>query len=86
MDANKKKKLEDIGYRVLNTCSLCRHSVFSFGSDFGECSQFEYHHLKHDDKRQLSIHRSGSCDCFEHGVRSVDLGAWESFRIRGTRR
>lgn len=66
MDDNKAKKLEEIGYKVRQTCGLCVHGGFpSPESDWGTCGLHDYSHLKHSDKlRQLSICKSGSCPNF----------------------
>jgi hypothetical protein len=63
VDANKLVKLKVIGYQVRQTCGNCVHSFFpSRNTDWGTCSLYQYDHLKHSDqKRQLSIHRSGRC-------------------------
>jgi hypothetical protein len=62
MDANKKRKLTDLGYRVLDTCGRCMHGQFK-GYEWGTCQKHTYQHQKHSYKvRQLSIHRSGYCN------------------------
>lgn len=66
MDANKDKKLEEVGYVVHPTCDLCVHSQFPIGSDWGTCQIHTYDHKKHNEKKRfLSIYRSGSCPSFK---------------------
>ena len=64
MDRNKLKVLRDLGYKVLPTCGLCRHSSFP-QNEWGTCSANKYQHLKHTgEMRDLSIHKSGTCPKF----------------------
>jgi hypothetical protein len=66
MDDNKRKKLAEIGYRILPCCALCKHGKFKPNNDFGDCTANTYEHLKHSgDARQLSINRLGSCPRFQ---------------------
>ncbi len=63
MDANKLVKLKVIGYTIRKACGNCVHSLFpNPNTDWGTCYKHTYEHLKHSNqKRQLSIHRSGVC-------------------------
>lgn len=83
MDANKRDKLVGVGYKVFNTCGLCRFAQFSSPSVlFGTCSCHNYEHLKHtEDKSPLSITRYGTCPWFEQndGV-IVQIHAYDEFR------
>lgn len=62
MDANKLQVLNDIGYKIRETCGTCRDFQVFTKSDFGTCSYHEYKHLKHTgEPRQLSVHQHGYC-------------------------
>lgn len=81
MDENKRKKLHDIGFKVLNNCGLCTHGTFP-NNDWGTCAITTYDHLKHTgDPRELSIHRFGSCDRFDPSWPAVaGLAAFDEYR------
>jgi hypothetical protein len=66
MDANKLKKLHEIGYKI-KTCAICKHGTLAYSrGSYGSCSLHKFKHLKHTDKtRPLSIHAHGHCDKFE---------------------
>ena len=65
MDANKLAKLREIEYRIPKTCGLCDFSSFAPSSEWGECINHEYDHLKHaNNPRFLSIYRGGTCKHF----------------------
>ena len=53
MDAAKLAVLRTEGYTIPKVCGLCKHSTFP-QDDWGTCGVISY-------KRQLSIHKSGSC-------------------------
>lgn len=80
MDANKRKVLIDIGYKIQPCCGLCKHSVFPNGN-WGGCNIQTYDHLKHSDsRRQLSIHKFGTCPKFElDEIKKADLGKFDEF-------
>ena len=62
MDANKKKKLQQIGYRYPNVCKNCASSTFGKGQSWGTCHKHQYNHQKHTDAvRQLSVNAFGIC-------------------------
>lgn len=66
MDANKLKKLKEVGYTIQQACTLCKHSTFPHKSKWGTCDKLTYDHLKHSDsKRHLSIYAFGTCEEFE---------------------
>ena len=71
MDANKEKKLHDIGFRILQTCALCEHGCFP-NDDWGTCSKHSYEHLKHSESsRDLSVHKNGSCNDFSVNEKEI---------------
>lgn len=82
MDENKRKKLQEIGFKILPTCGICTHSVFP-NNEWGTCSAHKYDHLKHTgDKRQLSIHMSGHCNGFElDSDTEVNLEKFKEFLV-----
>lgn len=66
MDANKLKKLQEIGYKVHPCCGLCKHGKFRPNNDFGDCTIQGYKHLKHTaESKPLSVVRLGGCPSFE---------------------
>lgn len=78
MDANKLKVLRELGYRILPTCSNCVHSFFR-QDEWGTCDANTYQHEKHTgDRRQLSIHESGTCPKFEMST-VAHLGRFAEF-------
>ena len=81
MDLNKVRELKDIGFKIVPTCGLCKHSAIGPMVSFGTCSIQTYQHLKHTGPaRQLSIHRSGWCPEFTIAPRALpDLGAFMEF-------
>ena len=60
MDANKRLRLVEIGYRILPTCATCKYGQFHM-DEWGTCGAYNYIHLKHGDLRELSINKSGTC-------------------------
>lgn len=80
MDANKRQVLIDIGYKILPVCGLCKHSTF-LKENWGACNIQTYDHLKHSDaKRQLSIHRFGTCPKFEiDEIKKSELVKFDEF-------
>ena len=84
MDANKLKKLKEIGYVIPETCDTCLHAEIKPGQDFGECGLITYDHLKHTKPvHELSIYRGGNC--IGKGFYELDpeaakrLGDWAQF-------
>ncbi len=66
MDANKRQKLLDIGYRVKSTCGTCKHFNSYVDPEFGDCSLHKYTHLKHSGgQRKLSVVQHGHCNSYE---------------------
>jgi len=63
MDANKLKKLQEVGYTIKRTCFNCAYVASNkVSSGFSTCNKFGYRHLKHADSfRRLSTHMSGCC-------------------------
>lgn len=61
MDDNKKKKLEEIQYRIVSSCGTCVDAELS-PDGWETCKAFKYKHKKHSgEERQLSIHQFGVC-------------------------
>lgn len=82
MDQNKVKKLQEVGFRILPTCSRCKYGRFATSNNFfGTCAKFTYDHQKHSQNpRQLSVHSSGSCEFFEtHPLETIEK--WEEFIV-----
>lgn len=62
MDANKAKRLREIGYRIGGTCDSCADFDAKPGQMFGTCKLWTYKHEKHTgDERQLSVSSQGGC-------------------------
>ncbi len=63
MDANKLKKLREVGYKISKTCMWCSHRLFaSETKKFGECMVHTYLHKKHTAQVCcMSINIFGSC-------------------------
>jgi len=62
MDKNKLIKLREISYKILAVCGYCEHGNFKSQGDFGTCNIHFYIHKKHQNKRNLSIHKYGICN------------------------
>ena len=63
MDRNKAKKAVEVGLKVAKCCGTCQE--FELGSKWegwGTCRTFSYFHEKHQEERQLSVHRAHFCD------------------------
>jgi hypothetical protein len=62
-DANKFKKLEEIGYSIHPCCGLCRYGDFANAiALWGYCGRHTYQHGKHtEESRPLGVHRLGCC-------------------------
>lgn len=84
MDANKLRALRGLGYEIRRCCEFCRHADLS-PDGWGKCGLHAYSHLKHaEDRRQLSIHRSGSCSAWERDEgRVAALRAYGEFLAPG---
>lgn len=72
MDEDKKDKLEEIGYRILPTCIICRHAKAHFAggsSMWGTCECFE---------PAIGVFAAGQCNKFERreGVKA-EMGPYE---------
>lgn len=84
MDANKLKKLKEIGFTLKRTCATCEY--FNKGQDqFGTCRKHSYFHLKHQDFRELSVHSLGFCPDWKVSeyVDPVGLTWHEFYEIKG---
>lgn len=80
MDANKLKKLKEIGYEVRRGCGNCKHaSLYGF---WGTCLIKEYAHLKHTNAdRKLSVNSHGCCDDHEWADYFISqLGGFEGLQ------
>jgi hypothetical protein len=75
MDQNKLKVLQNVEYKVKRVCGNCMYADLTPSTDWGTCTYHDYHHLKHNERRQLSIHRTGSCRTH----RLVDLSVIHGF-------
>ena len=73
MDENKLKKLKQVNYRILKTCRTCLHGRFAPAAEWGTCISWHYHHKKHGDMRDLSIHVCGGCPCWEVDMAKMGL-------------
>ena len=80
MDANKLKKLREIGYKISPSCRICVHGRFpSTLGMWGTCMKFSYDHLKHSDqKRELSVNAFGSCEN-DFEIRDISLELYQEF-------
>jgi hypothetical protein len=69
-DANKFKKLREIGYTIPITCKFCVHGHFKNPTlPWGTCKKHQYKHLKHTGPpRGVSIHAVGTCQDAESKV------------------
>ena len=78
MDENKWTKINEVEYKLNQTCMLCRHGYFPLPSnDWGTCKVHKYNHKKHtDSSRYMSIHKSGSCKKDFHIKDNLDLGRY----------
>jgi hypothetical protein len=84
MDANKLKKLREVGMQIRPCCLLCKYgrSVGSKSDGWGTCTLHQYEHLKHgDNPRQLSINAVFVCGSFalEPAVLASFGEAWREF-------
>lgn len=71
MDENKRKKLEEIGYKIAPSCGFCVHGKFNPCNDFGDCAKHSYDHLKHGNTHSLSVNRFGLCSMYSEDPRKV---------------
>jgi len=82
MDANKLKKLKEIGFELKRTCLTCKN--FHKGQDaFGTCAEHSYFHLKHQETRELSVHSLGFCPEWEVSTFVDPVGSswWEFYEF-----
>ena len=74
MDANKLRQLKAVGYKIQRACFNCVNSEFP-SYVWGTCKLHHYAHLKHtDEKRQLSIHITGTC--IYHRLDEIEIHAY----------
>lgn len=86
MDANKREKLVQIGYKIQPTCGNCKFLRYGDGG-WGTCTKFTYEHGKHTETtRELSVNEDGHCSSHEFAepMRS-HLGGFAEFLPRGTK-
>lgn len=75
MDSNKKKKLQEIEYRIVQSCGTCVDADLS-PDGWGVCKIFKYKHKKHTgEERQLSINQYGVCKAY-----AVDMSKYFPLR------
>jgi len=85
MDANKLKVLQDIDYTIRAVCGNCANFIGAWKAiknGFGTCvlGDYTYQHNKHTgQKRELSVHFSGSCDRHKY-TEDIRLHAFEQFK------
>ena len=73
MDTNKLVKLKKVNYSFKPVCFLCNYGLF-YNSDWGTCQLHTYDHIKHGNKRQMSIHKCGGCEDFNKCIKErVDI-------------
>jgi hypothetical protein len=65
MDANKLKRLKEVGYVFYPTCGRCIHARIEPQNYWGTCKRHLYFHFKHKEAREMSINKSGGCDFFK---------------------
>jgi hypothetical protein len=78
MDANKLMMLRQVKFTVQRTCYFCLY-VRKGSTDFGTCKKHMYYHMKHKERREMSVHSSGNCDKWERDFAVVIGVAWEEF-------
>jgi len=84
-DKSKFKKLREVGYQVVVTCGLCKHSGFTKpGKDWSNCTKHKYDHEKHDNPeggRGVSVFLpAGTCaDAELCSSKASQLGAHAEF-------
>ena len=79
MDENKAKKLQEIGFKILPVCGLCKYAAFS-DYRWGTCEKHTYEHEKHTGPpRQVSVHFAGTCKDFEAANNAARLQKFEQF-------
>lgn len=79
MDAAKLKVLQNLRYRILPVCGLCKHGWFP-KTDWGHCENNTYEHEKHSGPpRQLSIHKFGGCWKFQRKGNLDYLAGFQEF-------
>lgn len=80
MDENKRKVLDEIGYRIGPCCGLCEHSRAFNREGFSTCAVNTYVHLKHQERRELSVTQYGRCPKFSPMLEvSVKLHGFNEF-------
>ena len=77
MDRNKEKVMKMVCYKIRETCENCIFGKFN-SKDWGECTQQEYMHLKHNRIHFMTIYKSGYCKNFNW--KSVDFGSYDQFK------
>lgn len=81
MDANKLKVLQDLPYTIKRVCGNCYWHEKIYDPMFTTCMEHTYHHLKHDEKRQLSINIYGCCPKHEWDEEILAfMHAYEEFK------
>ena len=82
MDTNKLSVLQEVGYRIPETCATCEHSDLS-ADGWGYCNLHKYQHLKHtEDTSRLSVNKAGVCQSYNRDdkkVATANLGAFIQF-------
>jgi hypothetical protein len=80
VDENKLLMLRGMAYRIERVCGLCKNGWFP-KDGWGTCEVHTYEHLKHTQgRRQLSIHRFGSCGAFDLDPKRASLlGSFKQF-------
>lgn len=85
MDKTKLTVLRQIGYTIPKHCGICVHGIFAAdgAAVFGTCALYRYDHQKHTERKDLSVHRTGSCptgfDLDEDKLRRQVTLDWEEF-------
>jgi len=74
MDANKLEVLKKEGYKIRPCCGLCKNGHFRGFDQWGVCKIKFYDHIKHGDRRELSVNEFGICqDKFEWNEGMVQM-------------
>ena len=77
MDANKLKRLNQVGYTFYPTCGRCVHANMSAQVEWGTCKRHLYFHEKHKETMEMSINKNGGCIFFK------DKKIWDIEKFKG---
>ena len=75
MDGNKLKKLKEVNWKIVKTCSSCKYGKFD-SSPWGLCAKLTYIHGTHKREHKVPAHVTATCNEWTSGATYESMSQW----------